>query len=114
MIRRPFLIFSFVVSLLIGGLLWFIQSPQFALMVKTVISKYLPKDLGIESDFSELSVKLFPPGLSIRNPKIWLKDQNIAKLPAGSSVVAERIDLTFRPFQIFSGDIRVHEVTIAN
>lgn len=114
MLKRPFLSFIFIISLLVTAVLLFIQSAQFAAVFKTVANRYIPKDMGIEGDFSDLSIKLFPPGFSIRNPKIVLGKRNIVNLPAGSSVKAERIDFDFRPFQILSGDIRVHEVTIVN
>jgi hypothetical protein len=112
--KSPFLIFAFVMTLLIGGVISFIQGPRFAGVVKNVIARYLPSDLGIEGDFSGLKVKLYPPGLAIINPRIRLLDHNIANLPAGSSINAERIDLVFRPVQMFSGNIRVHEVSVIN
>ena len=106
--------FIFVIGAQIAALLWFIQRPAFAQLLKTVAYRYLPKDIGIVGDFSEISITLFPPGFSVKNPKITLGKRNIIKLPEGSSVVAERIDFGFRPFQIFSGDIRVNEMTIVN
>ena len=114
MIRRPWVVFSLVISFLIAGVLWFIQSAHFAVVLKTVASQYLPKDLGISGDFSEISVQLFPPGFSLRKPRLSVKGRNPVQLPIGSSVVAERIDFSFRPFQIFSGAIRIHEVAVIN
>lgn len=114
MMKHPFLTFILVMGILIGGSLWFIQSPWFAKVVKVVAFQYIPKDIGIDGDFSELSIQLFPPAISINNPKIALRENNIAHLPAGSSVVAEKVSFSFLPFQIFSGDIRVHEVTVVN
>src|SRR4051794_19325851 len=113
MIKRPFLIFAAVMALLIGGVISFIQSPSFAGLVKRAMAQYVPKDLGIEGDFSVLKVKIFPPGISLLKPRLRLIEHNILGLPAGSSVTAERLDLAFRPVQMFSRNIRVHEVTIA-
>jgi len=112
MLRRPLLAFSFIVGTLIFGALWFIQSPQFAKIVKEVVSTHLPRDLGIEGDFKEFSVQLFPPAVSVKEPKVWIKARNPLGLPAGSSVQAARIDFRFLPLQILSGDIWVHEVAI--
>ncbi|HLE00228.1 MAG TPA: translocation/assembly module TamB domain-containing protein [Bdellovibrionota bacterium] len=112
--KRPFLIFAAVIGILTSGIIWFIQSPQFARILKSTAAKYLPADPGIEGDFSEFAIKLFPPGVSIRNPKLLIRKKNIANLPAGSSINAERIDLNFRPFQMFSGTIQVHEVVVVN
>ena len=112
--KRPFLAFIAVMILLLSGVIGFIQSRQFARIVKGTVAKYLPSDLGLEGDFSEFAIRLFPPGISIRDPKLSLRKKNILALPQGCSVQAERLDLTFLPFQMFSGNIRVHEVTIVN
>ena len=68
--------------------------------------------MGIEGDFSELAVRLFPPGISIQNPRLTVKSGNILNLPADSRINADRLDLSFRPFQMFSGNIRIHRVTV--
>lgn len=112
--RHPFLIFALVVGSMIGAMIWFIQSPKFARVVKGVIAKYLPADLGIDGDFSDLSVKFFPPGIAVNRPRIIVRPHNILELPPGSRVEAERVTLAFRPFQMFSGNIRVNEVTVTN
>ncbi len=112
--RRPFFIFALVVTCLVVGILTFIQSAPFAGVLKSVAARYLPQDLGVGGDFSEIAVQLFPPGFSLKNPKLWVKERNPIRLPGGSRVEARRIDFTFRPFQIFSGDIRFHQVTIVD
>jgi autotransporter translocation and assembly factor TamB len=110
--RRPFLVFAAVMALLIGGVISYLQGPAFARLAKGFIASRLPRDLGIETDFTELKVMIFPPGISIQNPRLRLAEGNALELPAGSSVRAERLDLTFRPVQMFSRDIRVHEITL--
>jgi hypothetical protein len=110
--RRPFLIFAIVLGVLVTGAVAFIQSPRFAGIVKRTASKYVPSDVGIEGDFSEFSIKLFPPGVSINKPRVTVRKRNILNLPEGSSVTAERIELAFLPFQMLTGDIRVHRVLI--
>ncbi|MEO7163282.1 MAG: translocation/assembly module TamB domain-containing protein, partial [Bdellovibrionia bacterium] len=114
MVKKPFFIFVLIISGLISGLLWFTQSPQFARVLKSVASKYLPQDAGISGDFSEISINFFPPGFSLKNAEFQLGSRNLVQLPAGSKIVAERVDFGFLPFQILSGDIRVHEVTLIN
>ena len=114
MFKHPFIIFSIIVGTLIASLLGFVESPRFASVLKKVASKYIPKDVGIQADFSEISVKFFPPGFSLKNPKVAVGPRNIANLPAGSFVSAERMDFSFQFFQIFSGDIRVNELTVVN
>ncbi|MGK5084970.1 translocation/assembly module TamB domain-containing protein [Bdellovibrionota bacterium FG-1] len=112
--KSPFVIFAIVMAVLIGGVISFIQGPGFARVMKEVLYRYAPKDMGIVGDFEGLDVTIFPPGLSVRKPKIRVIEHNIANLPPGSEINAERIDLEFRPVQMFSGNIRVHEVTIVN
>jgi hypothetical protein len=114
MIKKPFLAFIGIVSTLIISLLWFTQSPQFAQVVKSIVARYVPKDLGVTADFSEIHIKFFPPGISLQNPNLHLGHKNFAQFPAGSMVSAEKIDFTFLPFQILSGDIRLHEVSLVN
>src|SRR3954462_12994184 len=110
--RSPILIFLVVIGTMVAGMLWFIQSPRFARVAKNVAAKYLPKDMGVEGDFSELSVKLFPPGISLLNPKLAVRSHNVVNLPPGSTIEAKRLDLNFRLFQAFTGNIRVHEVVV--
>ena len=97
---------------LIAGVIFFIQSAAFARTLRSLLIQHLPQDGAIEADFTDLSVKMFPPGLSIRNPRIYVRKPNIFNLPPDSSVQAERIDFIFLPFQMLSGNIRVREVAI--
>ncbi|MBL7715022.1 MAG: translocation/assembly module TamB domain-containing protein [Bdellovibrionales bacterium] len=114
MIRRPLLIFLSVVLALTMGVLFFLQSKTFAGMVKRFAQDYIPKDLGVEADFSEFAVRVFPPGLSLKNPKVVVTQPKLVDLPAGTQVQSERLDLIFLPFQMLSGDIRVNEVVVVN
>jgi hypothetical protein len=113
MMKRPFIIFCLVVAILVASTLSFIQSTRFAGVLKSFVAHYIPKDLGISGDFSEISIQLYPPGFSLKNPRLWVQERNPVHLPGGSLVEAKRIDFTFLPLQIFSGDIRVHQVTVS-
>ncbi|MDR3608014.1 MAG: translocation/assembly module TamB domain-containing protein [Oligoflexia bacterium] len=113
-IKNPFLVFCAIISFLVVSSLFFIQSHAFAGLFKKVVFKYLPRDTGIEADFGEFAIKMFPPALSLKSPVITLRDRNILKMPGGTSVKAERIDFEFQPFQMLSGNIRVKELTIVN
>lgn len=110
--RSPFVIFFITITVLVASALFFIQSQAFAKVFKRVVYRYLPKDLGVIADFSEFAIKIYPPGFSLKNPKISLLDGNILKMPVGSSVEAQRIDFDFRPFQMLSGSVRVNELVI--
>ena len=112
--KSPFLIFSLIMLVLISGVLAFIQSAQFALFLKRGLVKYLPRDMGVSADFSELSIGIFPPSLSLKNPLIEVSQKNIADLPGGARVRADRLELRFLPFQAFAGDIRVSRLAVVN
>src|SRR5258708_4392492 len=112
--KHPFVIFLLTVAILITGAIAFIQSERFATVLKGFVARHLPSDLGVRADFSDLSVGLFPPSVSIRNPKFELSQHNLINLPPGSSITAKRIDLRFRLFQMFSGNIRINEVAVVD
>ncbi len=97
---------------MVTGVILFIQSAYFASTLKGIIARYVPKESGIEADFTDLSVHFLPPGLSVRNPRIHIRRENFLKLPPDSSVQADRIDFKFLPLQMFSGHVRVSEVGI--
>ncbi len=110
--KNPFLIFTFVTSLFIFCALGFIQSSYFPRFLKQTVAAYIPEEIGIQADFADLSIKMFPPGVSIKKPILTFKKQNIAHLPEKSKVQAERVDLIFLPLQMFSGNIRIHKVIV--
>ena len=51
MLKRPLVVFSVVVGLLVAGIITFIQSKGFAVVLKRFVARYIPKDIGIEGDF---------------------------------------------------------------
>src|SRR6201997_4604853 len=112
--KHPFAIFLLTIAILITGVISFIQSESFAGFLKGFVARPLPSDLGIQANFSDLSIGLFPPSVSIRNPKVELSQHNLINLPPGSTVKAKRIDLRFRLFQMFSGEIRINEVAVVD
>lgn len=112
--KRLFLFFILILSIWLVAAIVFIQSPRFATIFKKVAARYIPGDLGVNGDFSEFAIQLFPPGISLKNPKITLRDRNVLKMPAGTTVQAERINLNFELFQTLSGEIRIHEAEIVN
>jgi hypothetical protein len=114
MLRKPFLAFFAIVLLLVTGAVLFIQSAAFARMAKKFVASALPNDSGIESDFSDLGVKFFPPGLSVRKPRVKLLEKNLADLPGGSTLEADELHLTFQPIQMLSGTIRVNEIRVVS
>lgn len=112
MLKKPFLIFMLVVSVMVFGIIAFIQSARFAKIVQRVASRYIPEDSGIQSDFQGLQVKFFPPGFALTQPTVTLAEKNIAQLPGGTRLKADSIEFTFLPFQMLSGNIRVHRVSV--
>ncbi len=112
--KHPILIFFTAVTLLIASAAIYIQSQNFANQLKKILAKYVPSNLGVTADFSNLSIKLFPPGIGIVNPHIDVADKNSVNAPGGTKIRAERMELSFRPLQILSGRVSIHEVKIIN
>ncbi len=112
--KHPILIFFGVVAILIASAAFYIQSAAFANQLKRVMAKYVPRNLGVSADFTHLSIRLFPPGLGVVNPRIDAAEGNSANIPPNTKIEAERMDLSFRPLQILSGRVSLHEVRIVN
>lgn len=112
--KNPVLIFFTIVAILIGSAAIYIQSAAFANQLKRVLAKYVPRNLGITADFTNIAIQLFPPGVGVVNPRIEVADRNAANLPPGTHVEAEKMELSFRPLQILSGRVSIHEVKIIN
>jgi hypothetical protein len=112
--KSSILIFTLLLAVLTVGSVIFIQSSAFARILKRAAVKYIPKNIGIDGDFSNLSVQLFPPGIAFVNPIVNVSEKNIADLPSGTHVEAERMELSFRPFQMLSGRVSIHEVKVVN
>jgi hypothetical protein len=110
--RHPFLFFGMILGVLLLGALLFVQSTFFAGWMKGFFTHRIPSEWGIQGDFSDLRFKVFPPGLSIRNPQVTLQDGNIAQLPGGSKIQARSLDLIFYPLQMFTGRITVSEIVV--
>jgi uncharacterized protein involved in outer membrane biogenesis len=110
--KKSILIFTSIIFLLTVGSLAYIQSGSFARTLKRVVAKYVPTNLGIHGDFSNLSVRFFPPGIAIIHPKIRAVEKNVADLPPGTTVEADSLELSFRPLQIITGRVSVHEVRV--
>ncbi len=110
--KHPFLIFLLVIAILISATIAFLQSGYFAGAVKEVARRFLPKELGINLEFSELSLRMFPPGISVEKPKVEIAKKNIIGLPGTAQVEASRIDFIFLPLQMLSGNIKVNRVIL--
>ncbi len=110
--KHPILIFFSVVAVLIFSAAAYIQSAAFANQLKRVLAKYVPDNLGITADFTNLSIKLFPPGVGVVNPRIVAAEINSANIPPNTRIDAEQMELSFRPLQILSGRVSIHEVKI--
>jgi hypothetical protein len=70
--RTLLLIFLGTIILSTTIFIQFIQSETFAHVLKRVIANRMPGELKVEGDFKELQIKLIPPGLVVKSPKITL------------------------------------------
>ncbi len=112
--KNPIILFFICVAILILGATLYIQSATFANQLKRALEKYIPKNLGISGDFSNITIQIYPPGVGIVNPRIEASERNAAGIPAGTRIEAEKMEVSFRPIQILSGRVSIHEVKIIN
>ncbi|MBI3535879.1 MAG: hypothetical protein HY072_10395, partial [Deltaproteobacteria bacterium] len=110
--KRPILLFLLLTLFFVVGAVLFIQSVYFSKFIKQVAMKYVPQELGMQFDFDNLSIELFPPGISFVKPKLSLKKENALQLPENATISAEKVVLSFLPLQMVSGNIRIHKVII--
>ncbi len=106
--RRALQIFLGALLLAVAGMLLVIQSGIFAGFVKTTLRRIVPTSVGIGMDFKDLRVLYFPPGIVINKPEITLGRDNALKLPEGTRLGMERIEITFQFFQLMTGAITVN------
>lgn len=112
--RRVLVLFCLAVTLVTLVAIYFIQSPMFTRIAHNALARYNPIDLGVEAQFKNFSIMLFPPRVSIEYPEVTLKKDNVLKLPEGTRVSAESLELVFRPLQIFAGKILISEMVVNN
>lgn len=112
--RRLLVLFCLVVTLVTLVAIYFIQSPMFTRIAHNTLARYNPIDLGIDARFKTFSIMLFPPRVSIEYPEVTLKKDNILKLPEGTRISAESLELVFRPLQVFAGKILISEMVVNN
>ncbi|MEN9723707.1 MAG: hypothetical protein RJB38_1693 [Pseudomonadota bacterium] len=112
MLRRPILIFLGVMALLIGSAVAFLQSRTFATVVRQVLDRTVPDELGMKARFSDFQLHAFPPGVSIREPELLLQERNFLGVAPESRIRAARLELRFRPFQMLAGKVRIEQVRL--
>ena len=110
--RTLLLIFLGTVVLTTTIFIQFIQSESFARVLKKVIADRMPSELKIEGDFKELQIKLIPPGLVVKSPKIIFKEGNPVGFPSDTALEAENIDATLQFFQALTGSITINAFVI--
>jgi hypothetical protein len=110
--RKPFLVFIGIVSVLFLAATILLQSRPFAYLLTEIAFRSLPDHMGIEGEFSEIDIKLFPPGIDLHQPSIQISKQNSLGLPGSASLNAKKVGLRFYPLQMLSGSIRVHELIV--
>lgn len=89
-----------------------IKSPYFVQKMKFLSSRYFLQEWGIHLDFARVSVRFFPPGLSIQKARVVLKD------PASEvhelDFQASRIDLDFKLLALLSGRWRLQALKLVD
>ncbi len=111
---NPLILFILIVGGAIFSTIAFIQSEWFASRAQGIVSRTIPGNFGMEGGFSHFQVQFFPPGVAIARPLVSVTGVNPAKLPVGTLVAAEQLLLRFRPMQVLSGRVSIHEVRVVN
>jgi translocation and assembly module TamB len=89
-----------------------IQSKYFANVLKNIIVRYVPSNLGVNLDFKDLNILFFPPGIVVNKPKLTLNKENALSLPDSSSLEFDRLEATFQFFQLMTGTININAFII--
>lgn len=111
-LKLAFLIFASVSLVgLISGVAY-LESGNFAELVKRMIGARAPEQLGVVGDFSNLKLYFFPPGIGVANPKITVARENISKIPMSLQIEAKELRVNFAPIQMFSGVLQVSELSV--
>ncbi len=106
--KKVFWIFLITTAVNTLILFSFIQSRTFANILKNILHKQMPEDFGVEGGFTELEIRFLPPGIILKQPKIVLKESNKMNFPAGTTLEAKAIDVTFQFFQLLTGAVNVN------
>lgn len=104
--KKILYLFTLIVFISIFGFTQFIQSETFVKLAMKVAARYIPKNSGIQAEFSHLEIHLLPPGISIRDAKVAFDHENIAHVPGGSKFESKIMGVYFHPLQLFSRDLR--------
>ena len=104
--KKILYLFTFLVFASTGILIQFIQSETFVKIAMRVASKYIPKNSGVNAEFSHLEIHLFPPGVSINDAKVTFDPENIARVPGGARFESKKMGVFFHPLQLLSRDLR--------
>lgn len=110
--RGPIIFFLTVIAAVVIGMGAFVQSARFAKIIKSAVAKNTPREWGIQGDFSEFALQVFPLGIAIKNPKVVLEEGNIVNLPKGSEISAKRIELRVSFWKMLRGSVGIHEAAI--
>ncbi|MBK8013871.1 MAG: translocation/assembly module TamB domain-containing protein [Deltaproteobacteria bacterium] len=88
-----------------GFLLWAFESGRAADLVRTQLSQQLHDGCGLESEFSELTVGLFPP-------KVHLSNLTVSHLDGRRVLAVEQVIATLRILPLFYGRFQFGRVAV--
>lgn len=97
--------FLFLASL--GFLLWAFESGRAADVVRTQLSEQLYDGCGLQSEFSELTVGLFPP-------EVHLSDLTVSHLDGRRLLAVEEVIATLRILPLFYGRFQFGRVAVVS
>ncbi len=108
-------IFLAALAAVIAFQLWLIQSAWMANVLKAALNRTVLPNSGLQVDWHSASLQMFPPGVALKGVrlKFQAKKSSSAQPLQRLQLEAETVGVVFRPLQILSGSIDIHQVKVA-
>ena len=108
-LNKPTLIFLFVIVTLFFVIVEFLQSPKVANLVSEHITKKVLAKKGLDLNFEEVDLRVFPPTTFFRNVSLSMEDK---KKGLRVTLNAKRVGFHFGILDFFSSDFIVSKISI--
>ncbi len=113
--KRIFWIFILLISATTAGLITYLQSAEFAEVLKKELKARVPANSGIKLDFDRLTVGILPPSISLTNVDLQVtSNENLLGLAQPTHLEIKRFGIAFKMLQAFSRGVKINKVFISD
>lgn len=112
--KRIFWIFLLSVVVATTAAVVYIQSEEFARIVRERLQMRVAKSLGVDLNFDRLKIGVLPPSLSLLSVDLKVGKNNKLKLSPNTVFKAGSLGFSFRMIQPFSSGIAINKVFISD